>query len=89
MKPTEKREDKKRLIIDTYEKILLNKRLNERQILNEVRDKEIQKNRPPRDGWYELKNHEFNQECYRNRVGLKPNNENKLYLKRLQDNTIY
>jgi hypothetical protein len=43
------REDKKVLIIEAYENILFNGRRDERTILNKVRDKEFQKNRPPQD----------------------------------------
>jgi hypothetical protein len=67
------RDKKSELLINAYESVLTKERKKERQILNKVRDKEIQKNRPPQDQWYELKSSEFNQECYRNRVALKPN----------------
>ena len=36
-----------------------------------------------------MKSGEFNQEFYRNRVALKPNNENLMYLQRLRDDKIY
>ena len=89
MNPREKREEKSKLIIEAYEKILFDNRCHERKLLNMARDKEIQKNRPPRDHWYEMKSGEFNQEFYRNRVALKPNNENLMYLQRLRDDKIY
>jgi hypothetical protein len=83
------RNDKNTLIIQAYEKILFDNRTKEKRILNSVRDKEYQKNRPPADQWYSLKSNTFHQECYRNRVALKPNNENSVYLQRLQDPAIY
>jgi len=83
------RTDHRQLIIEAYEKILFDNRTKEKTILNSVRDKEYQKNRPPADQWYSLKSNTFNQECYRNRVALKPNNENSVYLTKLQDPCIY
>lgn len=59
MNARDKRCDKNVLIIEAYEEMLLNNRRDERQILNRVRDKEIQKNRPPQDKWYQLKTNEF------------------------------
>ena len=53
------RDDKAGLLISAYESVLYNNRRKEREILNRVRDKEIQKNRPPQDQWYELKSSEF------------------------------
>ena len=55
----------------------------------EVRHEEYERNRPPESKWYEFKHNGFNKELYRNRVALKPNNENKVYLERLQDKDIY
>ena len=76
-------------MIDAYETILYNKRFGEKEILNKVRNKEYERNRPPADKWFELKTPDFSKELYRNRVSNKPNNENSLYLKRLQDPYIY
>lgn len=89
MNERDKREDPAKLIIDAYEGVLFNNRRKEKDLLNKVRDKEIQKNRPPQDQWYRLKTSEFHQECYRNRVALKPNGENAVYLERLRDTHIY
>ena len=72
-----------REIIDAYETILYKKRFGEKEILNKVRNKEYEKNRPPADKWFELKTPDFSKELYRNRVSNKPNNENSLYLKKL------
>lgn len=58
-------------------------------MLNDVRFREHEKNRPPANKWYELKDTEFSKELYRNRVALKPNNENDSYLERLRDPFIY
>ena len=49
----------KELCISAYESILLNERRVERDILNQFRFKEIEKNRPPEDGWYVKKDKEF------------------------------
>lgn len=79
----------KELIIDAYEAILTKNREKERAILNIERQKEYEKNRKPRPQWYALKSTEFSKELYRNRVALKPNNENDSYLGRLQDPNLY
>jgi hypothetical protein len=83
------RHNSKQLCIEAYEKLLTDKRSLERQILNEVRFQEYQKNRPPAAQWYALKERTFHEECYRNNVALKPNNSNAIYLDRLQDKSIY
>ena len=75
-----KRENAKKLCIEAYEKILMEKRMQERLILNAKRRVEIEKNRPPQPGWYETKTGDFAKEVYRNRVDLKPRNSNKEYL---------
>ena len=75
--------------MNAYEGILYDGRKNERDILNKVRFKEIEKNRPPEDGWYVKKDKEFSKELYRNRVALKPNNLNSLYLNTLRDPYLY
>ena len=82
-------EDTKKLIIEAYENVLLKHRRLERDILNKQRTKEYEKNRPPQDKWYELKTTEFAKELYRNRVALKPDGANEIYLKKLQDPYIY
>ena len=81
--------DSKREIISAYEGILLKQRKIEKEILNRERFKEYEKNRPPADKWFELKTPDFSKELYRNRVSNKPNNQNSVYLKRLQDPYIY
>jgi len=63
--------------------------MKEREILNRERFKEHEKNRKPRPQWYALKTPEFSKELYRNRVALKPNNENDSYLERLLDPFLY
>ena len=70
----------KELCITAYEGILTAGRQDERQQLNKQRFKEYEKNRPPANKWYELKSKDFSKELYRNRVALKPNNSNKVYL---------
>lgn len=72
--------DSKTLIIQAYEEILRDKRTKEREVLNKQRFKEYEKNRPPQSNWYELKTGEFSKELYRNRMALKPNNSNSVYL---------
>ncbi len=77
------RENTNALMIEAYEGVLLRNRRRERDILNGVRHEEYERNRPPESKWYEFKHNGFNKELYRNRVALKPNNENKVYLARL------
>ena len=84
-----KREDKKKLMISAFEGLLYEMRRIEKEMLNLKRAKEYEKNRPPQDYWYMLKTEEFNKELYRNRMALKPNNENKVYLNNLQDPYLY
>ena len=74
------RMDQKGLIIDAYEGVLYDRRRMERDILNAKRFKEHEKNRPPEEKWYMLKNKEFSKELYRNRMALKPNDSNFVYL---------
>jgi len=81
--------NQKQLIIEAYEAILTKKRLKEMEILNVERSKEYEKNRKPMPNWYALKSTEFSKELYRNRVALKPNNENDSYLDMLLDPRIY
>lgn len=45
--------------------------------------------RPPANRWYELKSKDFTIELFRNRVALKPNNSNKVYLDILKDPYLY
>ena len=66
--------------MDAYEGVLYEMRKNEKELLNNKRFKEYEKNRPPQDKWYELKSTEFSKELYRNRMALKPNDENRVYL---------
>lgn len=77
------------MIIEAYESVLLERRRLEKELLNSKRFKEFEKNRPPQDKWYELKNAEFTKELYRNRMALKPNDENRVYLQTLQDKNLY
>ena len=77
------------LIIDAYEGILDDERVDEKNTLNKKRFTEHEINRPPQDLWYMLKDRGFNKELYRNRVALKPNNYNAVYLSNLQDNNLY
>jgi hypothetical protein len=79
----------KQLCISAYESVLFNERADERKQLNAQRFKEYERNRPPADQWYELKTKEFTKELYRNRVALKPNNSNEVYLDTLQDPYLY
>mmetsp|Transcript_10656 Transcript_10656/g.10764 ORF Transcript_10656/g.10764 Transcript_10656/m.10764 type:complete len:123 (+) Transcript_10656:286-654(+) len=83
------RNDAKELIINAYEGVLYDKRKFEKELLNGKRFKEFEKNRPPQDRWYELKSCEFSKELYRNRMALKPNDANRVYLKTLQDPYLY
>ena len=77
------------MIIEAYEGVLTDKRRLEKEVLNYKRQKEFEKNRPPQDRWYELKTTEFAKELYRNRMALKPNDENRVYLQTLQDPNLY
>jgi hypothetical protein len=77
------------LCIKAYEAILNERRKKELDQLNKVRFKEIEKNRPPEDYWYEKNDTEFSKELYRNRVALKPNNSNRVYLNTLKDPFLY
>ena len=79
----EGRPDANKLCIEAYEGILTHDRKAEKDQLNAERFKEYELNRPPADKWYELKSTEFSKELYRNRVALKPDNENAIYLKKL------
>lgn len=81
--------DQKKLIIEAYEGILYEQRQTERNMLNEKRFKEFEKNRPPQDKWYMLKSTGFAKELYRNRMALKPNDANRVYLQMLQDQSLY
>ena len=81
--------DSKKLIIEAYEGVLLDKRQLEMGILNGQRFKEYEKNRPPQNNWFELKGGEFSKELYRNRMALKPNDSNSVYLQTLQDKNLY
>jgi hypothetical protein len=80
---------KNRLMLEAFESLLYEQRRIEKNMLNLERDKEYEINRPPRDGWYTLKTHEFSKELYRNRMELKPNNENRVYCDNLQDPYLY
>ena len=73
-------EDSKALIIDAYENVLYKHRRLEKDLLNRERQKNYERNRPPQDKWYELKSTEFAKELYRNRVALKPDNQNAIFL---------
>ena len=57
--------------------------------LNEKRQVEYDLNRPPADGWWEMKGTGFKKELRRNRVALKPNNLNAVYLDNLKDDKLY
>mmetsp|Transcript_12638 Transcript_12638/g.17057 ORF Transcript_12638/g.17057 Transcript_12638/m.17057 type:complete len:129 (-) Transcript_12638:113-499(-) len=83
------RPSSKGLCIQAYESILTHGRQEERQQLNVKRLQKFEKNRPPADKWYELKSKDFTRELYRNRVALKPNNSNEVYLDMLQDPYLY
>jgi len=69
--------------------MLLDRRLIEKKTLNAKRSVEIDKNRPPLNGWYMRKDKEFSKELYRNRVELKPRGANSDYLRTLKDPSIY
>ena len=81
--------DSKALIIEAYEGVLYERRKLEKELLNSKRFKEFEKNRSPQDKWYELKTTEFSKELYRNRMALKPNDANRVYLQTLQDPNLY
>ena len=83
------RQSSKELCIDAYESILYLERTEEKKQLNKKRFEAYERNRHPADKWYELKSKEFVRELYRNRVALKPNNSNKVYLDTLQDPYLY
>ena len=79
----------KELIIDAYEGVLHHQRAGEKDLLNKKRHVEHEKNRPPQENWFEMKGSGFQKELYRNRVALKPNNSNAVYLENLQDTRLY
>ena len=79
----------KSLCIDAYERILLDRRASEADLLNLRRVEEIEKNRPPEQGWFMSKDKSFWKEVYRNVVDLKPRNKNKEYLTKLRDKSVY
>ena len=76
-------------MVKAFEALLYEQRRIEKEMLNLQREKEYEKNRPPQDGWYKLKTSEFNKELYRNRMALKPNNQNRVYLDNLKDPYLY
>ena len=84
-----KRHNPKALCIDAYERILLDRRASEADLLNVRRVEEIEKNRPPEQGWYMSTEKNFWKEVYRNVVDLKPRNKNKEYLTKLRDKSVY
>ena len=75
--------------VKAFEALLFEQRRIEKEMLNVQREREYEKNRPPQDGWYKLKNSEFSKELYRNRMALKPNNQNRVYLDNLKDPYLY
>ena len=83
------RNDNKKMIIEAYEDILTYERSMELELLNKQRNKEYEKNREPKKGWYMMKSSGFQKELYRNRVALKPNNLNAVYLENLLDQKLY
>ncbi|CAI2378759.1 unnamed protein product [Moneuplotes crassus] len=76
-------------MLKAFESLLYEQRRIEKEMLNLQRAKEYEKNRPPQEGWYMLKTEEFNKELYRNRMDLKPNNQNRVYLDNLKDPYLY
>ena len=83
------RDDNKVLIIEAYEGVLHDRRRHELGLLNSKRFVEIEKNRPPADKWYTRSDKNFSKELYRNRMALKPNDSNSVYLQNLQDEALY
>lgn len=53
------RYDNNNLIIDAYEGVIGNSRVDEKTILNKKRFTEHEKNRPPQDNWFEMKGQGF------------------------------
>jgi hypothetical protein len=72
--------DQKGLIIEAYEGVLHDRRRLELNLLNQKRFVEHEKNRPPADKWYTKSDKNFSKELYRNRMALKPNDSNSVYL---------
>ena len=68
---------------------MTHERNSEKNILNIKRNEEYERNRPPKEKWYEMKTSGFQRELYRNRVALTPNNLNAVYLENLQDQNLY
>lgn len=81
--------DQKGLIIEAYEGVLNDRRRLELNLLNQKRFVEHEKNRPPADKWYTKSDKNFSKELYRNRMALKPNDSNSVYLQTLQDKSLY
>lgn len=64
-------EKKKEVLISTYESLLYALRKREKEILNQKRFLEYEKNRPPVERWYTLTTPQFSQEVVRNRLWSK------------------
>mmetsp|Transcript_24511 Transcript_24511/g.27876 ORF Transcript_24511/g.27876 Transcript_24511/m.27876 type:complete len:494 (-) Transcript_24511:445-1926(-) len=82
-------QSKEKLLASTYEAILYNLRSRERELLNKKRDEQFNRHRPPNEKWWELKSEDFCEELYRNRMQMKPNNENQLFLDELKKEQLY
>lgn len=81
--------EKEGLVINTYESILDELRKREKDILNQKRIEEYEKNRPPQGKWFEIKSSEFTQELQRHTNSLKPKEEHRKLLNHLAIPDLY
>ena len=59
------KEDNKNLLVEAYEAILTQKRMEELAVLNNERFIHCESNRPPEKGWYSIKDERFHKEFAR------------------------
>ena len=77
------------LVINTYETLLDQLRLKEKEIILRKRKEELEKIRPPQEKWWEDKTHHFQQELRRNRMVLNANPDYFDKLLELEDEQLY
>jgi hypothetical protein len=75
--------------LETYESIINELRVRERELLNKKRRVIYEEHRPPKDAWYTLKSSQFSTELHRNRVSLRPNDANRKLLTTLSVTDLY
>jgi hypothetical protein len=75
--------------VETYESIINELRVRERELLNKKRRVVYEEHRPPKESWYTLKSRDFSTELHRNRVSLRPNDANRKLLTTLAITDLY